>query len=120
MAKLNEKERGYAALGGIIIAVVVVIVMIITNINKPSEEPGMSIGEAQKKCVVITMVGYEKATGEKQNVDDAQKHCLAMWDSPQREKDFIEYVTKEWNNNKDEDFKGQTIEKYYNDIKDTL
>ena len=95
-----------------------VIVAFINSQNKP-DDSSMSTTEAQKKCVVITMVGYEKAN-EEISVDEAQKYCLAMWDSPEREKSFVEYITKEWENNKDEVVNGKTIEAIYEERKNSL
>lgn len=95
-----------------------VIIAFITTQNK-TDGSSMSIEEAQKKCVVITMVGYEKAN-EEISVDEAQKHCLAMWDSPEREESFKEYITKEWEANKNEVFNSKTIEAIYEERKNSL
>lgn len=95
-----------------------VIVAFITSPNK-TDDSSMSTTEAQKKCVVVTIVGYKK-TGEGISVDEAQRHCMAMWDSPEREKTFREYMTKEWEANKDEVYDGKTIEAIYEEMKDSL
>lgn len=100
--------------------VIAIVVAVIKAQTETSDDGTMSIDEAQKKCVVLTMVGYQKATGTEQNVQEAQKHCLAMWDSPEREKTFKEYVEKEWENNKDEVFNGKTIETIYEERKASL
>lgn len=95
-----------------------VIVAFINSQNK-TDDSSMSTTEAQKKCVVVTIVGYKKA-GERISVDEAQRHCMAMWDSPEREKTFREYMTKEWEANKDEVYDGKTIEAIYEEMKDSL
>lgn len=87
------------------------------QVDNPTQE--MNILEAQKKCVVLTMIGSEKA-GVEMSVDDAQKHCLAMWDSPEREKVFKDTITKEWEANKNEVYYGKTIEKIYEERKESL
>ena len=95
-----------------------VIVAFINSQNK-TDDSSTSTTEAQKKCVVVTIVGYKKA-GERISVDEAQRHCMAMWDSPEREKTFREYMTKEWEANKDEVYDGKTIEAIYEEMKDSL
>lgn len=104
---------------GLVIFIWLIISIIGAQLSKSGDGSTMSVGVAQKKCVVITLVGYQKE-GIVQSVDEAQKHCMAMWDSPEREKTFIEFVTKEWEAWKNETFEGKTVETLYEEMKDSL
>lgn len=107
------------------VAVALILLVIIstnTNIGKNqsnSQTDGskstMTITEAQDKCVILTFIGFKKANYENATKEEANRHCLAMWDSPEREKTFIEYVTKEWEANKSEVYDGKTVEQIYNE-----
>lgn len=101
------------------LAIFIALIFAFINSQNKSDDSSMSIEEAQKKCVVITLVGYQKA-GEEMSIDEAQSYCLAMWDSPEREKTFKEYITKEWESNKNNVFDGKTIESIYEEMKDSL
>ena len=101
------------------LAIFIALIFAFINSQNKSDDSSMSIEEAQKKCVVINLVGYQKA-GEEMSVNEAQSYCLAMWDSPEREKTFKEYITKEWESNKNEVFDGKTIESIYEEMKDSL
>ena len=114
---LGNLKTLFLTILGLIVLVAVIVAFI--NSQNNSDNSSMSTGEAQKKCVVITLVGYKK-TGMEQSVDEAQRHCMAMWDSPEREKTFVEFVTKEWEANKDEVFEGKTVETIYEEMKESL
>lgn len=125
--KLEKVDKAFDSVKSIIWGVILIAIAIgavVFFVNKPTEnkeeETRMSITEAQKKCTVFSFVGFKKADYEKATIEEASKHCLAMWDSPDREDTFIDYVTKEWEAWKDEEYEGQTVEEIYNDMKDSL
>ena len=124
--KLEKVDKAFDSIKGILgglftIAIVVFIVIVVINVingNKGSDDK-MSVLEAQDKCVIINWIGFQKADYDG-SIEDANKHCLAMWDSPDREESFIDYVTKEWEVYKDEVYNGKTYTDYYNEYKDSI
>lgn len=125
-SKLEATSVALSSLGKLILLIIglaifiwLIISIIGAQLSKSGEDSTMSTGEAQKKCVVITLVGYQKE-GIEQSVDEAQKHCMAMWDTPEREKTFIEFVTKEWEAWKNETIEGKTVEDLYEEMKESL
>lgn len=125
--KIEKANKGATAIKGILggilsIAIGVGVIVLLINMfsNNSNNDGRMSISEAQKKCTVFSFVGFKKADYEPATLEEASKHCLAMWDAPEREDTFIDYVTKEWETWKNQEYEGQTVEEFYNEVKDSI
>lgn len=124
--KLEKIDKVFDSIKGIIggvlviVITVVIAVVIIKAINSGEKESDdrMSVYEAQDKCVIINWIGFQKANYENKDIEEANEYCLAMWNSPNREDSFIEYVAKEWEIYKDEVYNGKSYTDYYNEYRD--
>ena len=93
---------------GIICAVVVITAVVALNGKKPAKTQ-ISITEAQQKCMLMEVI------------DRAEKHCLALWDKTANpsstEEQFIEAVSSDWENRKNEKLQGSTLQELYDAAK---
>lgn len=108
---------------GTICAVIVIVVVVALN-SKKSTKTQMSITEAQQKCMLMEEADIVNTVGEEYSqtvIDRAEKHCLAMWDkttSPNStEGQFIEIVSSDWENRKNEMLQGSTLQELYDAAK---
>lgn len=108
---------------GTICAVIVIVVVVALN-SKKSTKTQISITEAQQKCMLMEEADIVNTTGEEYGqavIDRAEKHCLAMWDkttSPNStEEQFIEIVSSDWENRKNEMLQGSTLQELYDAAK---
>ena len=101
----------------IIIGVVVIIALINMFKGDPDDEGLISTTEAQEKCVVMETYDSIRYNGESTNTakEKAEKHCLSLWDTPEKEKEFRKYIEEDWQTVKDEVYEGKTYEQYYNE-----
>ena len=101
----------------IIIGVVVIIALINMFKGDPDDEGLISTTEAQEKCVVMETYDSIRYNGESTSTakEKAEKHCLSLWDTPEKEKEFRKYIEEDWQTVKDEVYEGKTYEQYYNE-----
>jgi len=108
---------------GTICAVIVITAVVALN-SKKSTKTQMSITEAQQKCMLMEEADIVNTTGEEYSqtiVDRAEKHCLALWDKTANpsstEEQFIEIVSSDWENRKNETLRGLTLQELYDSSK---
>ena len=108
---------------GTICAVIVIAVVAAIKGKNPTDTQ-MSITEAQQKCMLMEEADIVNTVGEEYSqavIDRAEKHCLAMWDkttSPNStEEQFIEIVSSDWENRKNETLRGLTLQELYDSSK---
>lgn len=108
---------------GIICAVIVITAVVALN-SKKSTKTQMSITEAQQKCMLMEEADIVNTVREEYSqavIDRAEKQCLAMWDkatSPNStEEQFIEIVSSDWENRKNEMLQGSTLQELYDAAK---
>ena len=130
--KLEKASKGADAIKGIIggilsIAIGVGVIFFVVNMlsNNNNAEKHISITEAQKKCTVMEAVDMRKYEDAGDNVfEEASKRCLASWDMAKNpnntEEKFIETTEMDWEERKNEEIEGQTIEDLYNEVKDSI
>ena len=108
---------------GTICAVVVITAVVALN-SKKSTKTQMSITEAQQKCMLMEEADIANAAGEEYGqavIDRAEKHCLALWDKTTNpsstEEQFIEIVSSDWENRKNEVLQGSTLQELFDAAK---
>jgi predicted nucleic acid-binding protein len=108
---------------GIICAVVVITAVVALN-GKKSTKTQMSITEAQQKCMLMEEADMVNTVGEEYSqavIERAEKHCLALWDKAANpsstEERFIEIVSSDWENRKNEMLQGSTLQELYDAAK---
>lgn len=95
-----------------------VIIAIIKVQSDNSSESGISIEEAQAKCMLIDEYNQVNELGKEYSQDvvkEAERFCLSQWNTPDREKTFKESVPKDWETMKDKTLNGYTLEQLYNE-----
>lgn len=108
---------------GTICAVIVITAVVALN-SKKSTKTQMSIAEAQQKCMLMEEADIVNTVGEEFSqavIDRAEKHCLALWDKTTNpssaEEQFIEAVSSDWENRKNEVLQGSTLQELYDATK---
>lgn len=108
---------------GTICAVIVIAAVVALNGKKPTKTQ-MSIAEAQQKCMLMEEADIVNTDGEEYSqavVDRAEKHCLALWDKTANpsatEEQFIEAVSSDWENRKNEILQDSTLQELYDAAK---
>ena len=124
-SKENIKKlsiRNQIIVGTICAVIVIAVVAAIKGKNPTGTQ--MSIAEAQQKCMLMEEADIVNTVGEEYSqavIDRAEKHCLAMWDkttSPNStEEQFIEIVSSDWENRKNETLRGLTLQELYDSSK---
>ena len=113
------KNIGNLIWGAILIGVgVIVFIVVINMFTGSSDDEGLiSITEAQEKCIVMETYDSIRYNGEPASTarEKAEKHCLSLWDTPEKEKEFRKYMEEDWQTVKDEVYEGKTYEQYYNE-----
>ena len=106
---------GLAILIGVIIAVIKVQ-------SEDKADGSISIEEAQAKCMLIDEYNQVTELGKtfsQDVVNEAERFCLAQWDTPEREKDFKNSIPKDWEAMKDKVLDGYTLEQLYEEAHPT-
>lgn len=108
---------------GTICAVIVITAVVALN-SKKSTKTQMSITEAQQKCMLMEEADLVNTDGEEYSqavIDRAEKDCLALWDKTANpsatEEQFIEVVSSDWENRKNEMLQGSTLQELYDAAK---
>lgn len=116
--EVSKNIRGI--LGGIIMVIIgIVIIMVLVNMfSKEPEDGSISIEEAQTKCMLMEEADLVNLSGEPfgdATTKEAEKHCLSLWDSPEKESTFKEIIESDWESRKTEVLEGYTLEQLYNE-----
>ena len=48
-------------------------------------------------------------------IEEAERFCLSQWDSPEREKDFLNFTPKDWEVMKGKELNGYTLQEIYDE-----
>ena len=103
----------------IVVGVIVAIIIISIALNMPKEKDlGMNIQEAQAKCMLMNEWGQVNEIGKpfsQEVVEEAERFCLSQWDSPEREKDFLNFTPKDWEVMKGKELNGHTLQEIYDE-----
>ena len=107
---------------GLALFIGIIVAIINAQINGSNKSEGMSIEEAQTKCMLMEEADMVNLMGEpfgSATTQKASQHCLSLWDrslNPDNtDEKFIEMVTTDWESRKTEVLEGYTLEEYYNE-----
>lgn len=82
------------------------------------DESGLPVDEAQAKCKLMELADRVNLSGEPYNkatAESAEKYCLSLWDSPEKEKNFRKAMKADWELEKNTILQGYTLQEIYDE-----
>lgn len=124
MAEQKNTKRAPMAvqIAGGLIAIIIIAVIAINIANNKNNSQKMSIQEAQAKCMLMNEWGQVNEIGKpfsQEVIEEAERFCLSQWDSPEREKDFLNFIPKDWEVMKGKELNGYTLQQLYDENKNS-
>lgn len=105
-------------IAGGLIAIIIIAVIALNIANNKNNGQKMSIQEAQAKCMLMNEWGQVNEIGKtfsQEVIEEAERFCLSQWDSPEREKDFLNFTPKDWEVMKGKELNGYTLQEIYDE-----
>lgn len=126
-AGLEPTNKSSISLKKIILIALGILLFIglLAFIVNPQKDSGtddglMPITEAQAKCKLMELSDRVNYMGEPNNENtarDAEKHCLSLWDTPEKQEEFRRYIKNDWETEKTITIEGLTLEQIYDNSK---